>query len=268
MTLDTIDPHDWATAAPHFAALASEEVTAQTVGGWLGRWSDLEKTLAEAGAQAYRAKSEDTTDQAAEAAYLHFVQQIVPPWTVAAQALKTKLLAVPDFAPEPDQVQFLRRLRSDAELFRDANVPIQAQLQTLTNNYDKITGPMTVTLGGEELTLPQAEQRGADTDRSRLARKPGGRCRPAGFCRAVIWTRCILKPCCPCAVKLAQNAGLPDLPGIYVARAEAASTTRPPTAWRSATRLPPKPCRWRGRYLEARRRVARGRDAAPVGPQR
>ncbi len=208
MTLDTIDPHDWATAAPYFAALASEEVIAQTVGGWLGRWSDLEKTLAEAGAQAYRAKSEDTTDQAAEAAYLHFVQQIVPPWTVAAQALKTKLLAVPDFAPEPDQVQFLRRLRSDADLFRDANVPIQAQLQTLTNNYDKITGPMTVTLGGEELTLPQAEQRLSDTDRS--AREAAWRAVQDRWLRSRGELDELYLAMRPLRRKLAENAGLPD----------------------------------------------------------
>ena len=163
---ETIDPQQWETVAPSFAALVSEELTANDVSDWLLRWSELEKTLAEAGAKAGRAKSEDTTDPQAEAAYLNFVQQSVPKWTIAAQGLKTKLLAVPDFTPEPDQVQLLRRLRNDADLFREANVPIQAQLQTLGNEYDKITGPMTVMLGGGEMTLPQAEQREMDTDRA------------------------------------------------------------------------------------------------------
>ena len=165
-TLNAINPHDWNTVAPHFEALTEEALTAATVGDWLMRWSELEKILGEAGAKAGRAKSEDTTDAAAEASYLNFVQQIVPKWTVAAQALKTKLLAVPDYAPPADQEQFLKRLRSDADLFQAANVPIQAELQTLANEYSKLTGPMTVTLGGEEMTLPQAEQQGMDADRA------------------------------------------------------------------------------------------------------
>ncbi len=163
---DGINPQDWETVAPHFAALADEELTAQGVGDWLLRWSELEKHLGEAGARAGRAKSEDTTDQQAEAAYLHFVQEIIPPWTVAAQALKTKLLAVPGYEPVPEHRQFLRRLRSDADLFRAENVPLQAELQTLANDYNKLTGAMSVTLGGEEVTLPQAEGKLLDPDRT------------------------------------------------------------------------------------------------------
>ncbi|MDQ2799146.1 MAG: M3 family oligoendopeptidase [Armatimonadota bacterium] len=166
MNEDSINPHEWETVAPHFAALANEDLTANGVGDWLLRWSELEKSLGEAGARAGRAKSEDTTDTEAERVYLHFVQDIYPKWTVAAQALKTKLLAVPGYEPLPEHRQFLRRLRNDADLFRPANVPIQAELQTLANDYDKLTGPMTVTINGEELTLPQAEQKMLSPDRS------------------------------------------------------------------------------------------------------
>ena len=56
------DGYDWDKAAPQFAALASEDLTAEGVGGWLERWSELEKDLGEAGARASRAKSEDTQD--------------------------------------------------------------------------------------------------------------------------------------------------------------------------------------------------------------
>ena len=205
---DTIEPQDWNTVAPHFAMLESENLTADGVGGWLLRWSDLEKTLGEAGAKAGRAKSEDTSDAGAEAAYLNFVQQIVPRWTVAAQKLKTKLLAVPDFAPEPEQEQFLRRLRSDADLFQESNVPIQAQLQTLANEYSKITGPMTVTLGGEELTLPQAEQTGLDRDRA--VREEGWRAVQNRWLESRGELDALYLQMLPLRRELAKNAGLPD----------------------------------------------------------
>ena len=205
---DTIDPQQWETVAPHFAALASEELTANGVSDWLLRWSELEKTLGEAGAKAGRAKSEDTTDAEAEAAYLNFVQQIVPKWTVAAQALKTKLLAVPGFTPEPDQVQFLRRLRNDADLFREANVPLQAELQTLANEYDKLTGPMTVTLGGEEMTLPQAESLGSDTNRA--VRERAWRAIQSRWLQSRSALDTLYLQMLPLRRQLAENAGLPD----------------------------------------------------------
>jgi len=206
--LDTIDPQDWNTAAPYFAALADENVTAESVGDWLTRWSELEKALGEAGAAAGRAKSEDTTDTSAEANYLNFVQKIVPPWSVAAQALKTKLLAVSDYTPPPDQEQFLRRLRNDADLFREANVPIQAELQTLANNYDKLTGAMTVTLDGEEMTLPQAEQRGLDADRT--VREDAWRIVQNRWLQSREALDALYLEMLPLRRKLAENAGLPN----------------------------------------------------------
>ena len=207
-SLDTIDPREWNTAAPHFAALATEEVTRDTVGDWLLRWSDLEKVLGEAGAAASRAKSEDTTDTGAEAAYLNFVQNIIPQWTVAAQALKTKLLGVPGYEPLPEYQQFLRRLRNDADLFRTENVPIQAQLQTLANDYDKLTGPMTVRLGGEELTLPQAEQRGLETDRA--VREEAWHAVQNRWLESRAELDTLYLQMLPLRRQLAKNAGMPD----------------------------------------------------------
>ena len=205
---ETINPHAWNTVAPFFDALAAEELTAETIGDWLTRWSELEKVLGEAGAAAGRAKSEDTTNADAEAKYLNFVQKIMPQWTIAAQALKTKLLDVPDFTPPPDQEQFVRRLRNDADLFRESNVSIQAELQTLANEYSKLTGAMTVTLHGEELTLPQAEQRGMDTDRN--VREDAWRVVQSRWLESREALDALYLQMLPLRRQLAQNAGLPN----------------------------------------------------------
>ncbi|MGI4790049.1 MAG: M3 family oligoendopeptidase [Janthinobacterium lividum] len=206
--LDTINPQDWNTVAPHFATLTTEELTPDGIGDWLMRWSDLEKVLGEAGATAGRAKSEDTTDKNAEAVYLNFVQNVVPHWTVAAQALKTKLLAVPGYTPLPEHEQFLRRLRNDADLFRADNVPIQAQLQTLGNDYDKLTGPMIVSLGGEEMTLPQAEQHGLDSDRA--VREEAWHAVQNRWLESRTDLDALYLKMLPLRRQLAKNAGLPD----------------------------------------------------------
>ena len=205
---DTINPRDWDTVAPHFAALANENLTADGVADWLGRWSELEKELGEAGAAASRAKSEDTTDTEAEAVYLHFVQEIYPQWSVAAQNLKTKLLAVPGYNPPSEHQQFLRRLRSDSDLFRADNVPIQAELQTLANDYDKITGVMAVTLHGEEMTLQQAEQNLLDSDRE--AREAAWRVVQNRWMESRGEFDELYLKMLPLRRQLAKNAGLPD----------------------------------------------------------
>ena len=208
MSETTIDPQNWDTVAPYFSALAGEDLTADGVDDWLMRWSELEKTLGEAGSWAGRAKSEDTTNAEAEKAYLNFVQQIVPAWSMAAQALKTKLLAVKDYSVPPEYRQFLRRLRNDADLFRAENVPLQAQLQTLANDYDKRTGTMAVTLDGREMTLPAAEGQWQDPDRS--VREAAWRAVMGcwGGARADLDT--LFLKLLPLRRKLAENAGLPD----------------------------------------------------------
>ncbi len=166
LDLAAISGTDWSSLKPHFEALAAEALTAQGVSPWLLRWSDLLKVIHEAGARAERAKSEDTTDTDAEAAFLHYVEEIVPQTEVASQALKTKLLDVPGYVPAAEHVQMIKRLRSDADLFRAENVPLQSQLDVLANDYDKIAGSLSVTLSGEEMTLPQAGLRLLATDRA------------------------------------------------------------------------------------------------------
>ena len=207
-TLNTLDPQDWSTVAPYFSALADEDLKADDVSGWLLRWSELEKVLGEAGSWANRAKSEDTTNAEAEKAYLNFVQQIVPAWSVAAQGLKTKLLGVPGYEPDQEHTQFLRRLRNDADLFRAENVPVQAQLQTLANEYDKRTGPMAVTVDGQRMTLPEAEALWQSPDRH--VREEAWRAVMDCWGEARTEMDALFLQQLPLRRKLAENAGLPD----------------------------------------------------------
>lgn len=207
-TLHTLDPQDWNTVAPFFSALADEDLTAHGVSDWLLRWSELEKTLGEAGSWANRAKSEDTTNSEAEKAYLNFVQQIIPAWSMAAQELKTKLLGVPGYEPDQGHTQFLRRLRNDADLFRAENVPVQAQLQTLANEYDKRTGPMAVTVDGQRMTLPEAEALWQSPDRR--VREEAWRAVMDCWSEARVELDALFLQQLPLRRKLAENAGLPD----------------------------------------------------------
>ncbi|HWG85992.1 MAG TPA: M3 family oligoendopeptidase [Deinococcales bacterium] len=166
MTASNLDPRSWESIEPHFRSLEQEDLTAEGVPQWLARWSELEKAIGEAGVAAYRARTEDTTDEAAERAYLHLVENVQPRVRVASNALKAKLLAVPGLSPTPDTEVLLTRFRAEAAAFREENAPVYAELAVMGSEYDRIAGAMTVTLDGEELTVQQASVRLEDPDRT------------------------------------------------------------------------------------------------------
>ena len=148
---------DWATVQPYFDALLTIELNAQTVDAWLQQWSDLEAVLEEAAAQIYREVTENTADAAAEERFNLYVEQILPQAKIATQALKQKLLAVDSYQPSPDTALLLRRFRTESEIFRDENVPIESALTLLGNQYNKIVGGMTIEWKGQTETLPMAK---------------------------------------------------------------------------------------------------------------
>jgi oligoendopeptidase F len=60
----------------------------------------------------------------------------------------------------------LRRFRAAIEIFREANVPLVAEAEGLTAQYQQITGTMTATWGGEEVPLPRLSPFLKSADRS------------------------------------------------------------------------------------------------------
>ena len=148
----------WADFVPRYESLAVQNLTPQNVADWIERWSDLQKDVQQANTVLMRAKDADPSDRAAEGAYLMFVQEVLPENSRADQKLTEKLLALQGWTPEPQHVQMLRRLKEEAALFREANVPLETEIQTLTNEFNKITGALRATVRGEELSIPQAQK--------------------------------------------------------------------------------------------------------------
>ena len=77
--MQSLDPRDWDSIQPHFKALERQDLSRANLEDWLQTWSDLEAQIYEAHSRAYRAKMEDTTNRAAEADYLHLLENILPP---------------------------------------------------------------------------------------------------------------------------------------------------------------------------------------------
>ncbi len=155
-TIEIARADDWSSWKPYFDQLESEELSVENLPAWLEKWSDLEGHLREESLKAGRARDENTADKTAEETYKRFLSDIRPKASVAGQALRAKLLAVQNYEPAPDEVDLLLRMRSDSELFRDKNVPLQAETSVLASEYNKMVGGLTVEWEGRDQTLAEA----------------------------------------------------------------------------------------------------------------
>src|SRR5205085_5657412 len=61
---------------------------------------------------------------------------------------------------------YLRNVRKSIDLFREANIPIQAELSVKSQQFGQITGAMSVEVKGQEYTLQQASKFLEDPDRA------------------------------------------------------------------------------------------------------
>ena len=83
------------------------------------------------------------------------IQPKIEPYAVA---LNKKLIQSP-FIEELDKEKYftyLRSVRKSIELFREDNIPLQAELAVLQQQYGVITGKMRIEVNGQEYTLQQA----------------------------------------------------------------------------------------------------------------
>jgi oligoendopeptidase F len=145
----------WDDVAPYYEVLATAPLSADTVEPWLDRWSRLDALIGEAGTLAMIAYTGDTSDPAREAAYLRFSTEIFPKLDEQGVRLARRLL---DLGwSRPDLETTLRRFRTDAEIFREENVPLFAELEELSAAYQKIVGGLSAEWDGERRTIPQLQ---------------------------------------------------------------------------------------------------------------
>ena len=154
----------WGDLAPHYRALEERPLDAAALRAWLADWSALDARVDEAYAAALVAYTADTRDEAREAAYLRWASEIAPKLHEVRVALGRRLL--PFEATLPDLAVMLREIRTDVEIFREANLPRMAKLEELEAAYDKITGGLTVEWEGERKTVPALQPFLLESDRA------------------------------------------------------------------------------------------------------
>lgn len=133
---------------------------------WLEDASELLSALDEERARRYVAMTCQTDDPEREKAFLFYIEQIVPKIKPLAHALDEAYLRSPHRPALPPRYRHLDRLiENRVALFRPENVPLETEEAKLKQQYQKITGAMTVTFRGKEHTLQQMARYLEETDR-------------------------------------------------------------------------------------------------------
>jgi oligoendopeptidase F len=146
----------WEQILPRYEDLAARSLTPgddAAIESWLADWSALESALGEAATLARIAYGADTGNPEKEAANRRFSSEIGPRADEQGVRLANKLLDT-GYARD-DLATTLRRFRTDRDIFREVNVPLQEQLQDTNAQYQKLTGGMTAEWDGQEIPLPR-----------------------------------------------------------------------------------------------------------------
>jgi oligoendopeptidase F len=151
---------DWSQIAPLFDALEkrlSEIKEAKQLEEWLLDWGELTAALEEEGAKRYIAMSCHTDNAETEKAYLEFIEKIEPELKPRNFKLDQLYLAhvAREKLPQERYRVFDRYTKQHVEIFREENVPLETEEARLGQQYQKLSGALTVNFRGEEKTLVQ-----------------------------------------------------------------------------------------------------------------
>lgn len=159
----------WETLEPYFKDLLDRSIhSKEDLENWLLDISEIEAVVSEDACWRQIKMTCDTTDKSLEEAFTFFCMEIQPKLQPYADALNKKLVNSP-YLKELDQEKFatyLRSVKKSIALFREANIPIQAELSVLQQQYGAIAGKMSIEVNGEEYTLQQAAKFFENPDRA------------------------------------------------------------------------------------------------------
>ncbi|HLO79493.1 MAG TPA: M3 family oligoendopeptidase [Chitinophagaceae bacterium] len=150
---------DWKSLEPWFQDLIDREIhSLDAFEKWLADLNELEAVISEDACWRQIRMTCDTTDKALEESFNYFYLEIQPKIQPLSDQLNKKLISSP-FTSQLDHDKYftyIRNVKKNIDLFREENIPIQAEINVVQQQYGQVAGAMTVTVDGQEFTLQQA----------------------------------------------------------------------------------------------------------------
>jgi oligoendopeptidase F len=149
----------WDELLPYFNVLKDSEISSlSSLESWLVNKSELEAFLQEDLGWRYIKQTCDTNNEEKRNSLHFFIQEIEPHIANFFNLFNKKLLSSP-FLNELSQEKYgvyLRGIKKEVQLFREENIPLLTEIQTLANEYGQIMGGLSVEVDGKVLTFQQA----------------------------------------------------------------------------------------------------------------
>ena len=160
---------DWTGLEPYFKNLLERQISSvKALEQWLKDGSELEAVISEDACWRQIRMTCDTENKELEEAFNFFMMELQPKIQPYSDKLNRKLVESP-FTNQLDQQKYftyLRNVKKNIDLFREANIPLHAALNVEAQHYGMIAGKMTVQVKGKEYTLQQAAKFLEDPDRN------------------------------------------------------------------------------------------------------
>ena len=150
---------NWEVLEPYFKDLLDRDIsTKEKLEQWLKDQSELEAIVNEDSCWRQIKMTCDTENKLLEEAFNYFCMEIQPRIQPYSDALNKKLINSPLLAELDEEKYFtyIRSVRKSIELFREENIPLQAEMAVLQQQFGQVTGAMTITVNDKEYTLQQA----------------------------------------------------------------------------------------------------------------
>jgi oligoendopeptidase F len=197
---------NWEEIKPYADALVAEEITAGSLTQWMEKWTMLYNLITECYYRLMLRNMTHTNDKKNTNRYHEYGEKVIPEAKKFEKAMIDKLLGS---GLEPDNCAIpLRKMRSEASLFREENLSIQTEIEKLLSKRQEIKSKRMVDWDGEELTIKQVLDKLEEPDRA--VRERAYRAYIAGVSKDQevidqIWVQLLEK-----RQQLAENAGFAD----------------------------------------------------------
>lgn len=164
-----LDLGDQAVVESYYAALAGRPLSSKSaLEAWLLDWSELEAWLDEEESVRHVEMTCHTDDPVREKRYLSFIEEVSPTAKSWSNKLDRKLLESEHRnGLSRDRFEVLLRcVENRVALFREENIPLQTEDETLRQQYQKLTGGLMVEHDGREQTMQEMARYLEEPDRA------------------------------------------------------------------------------------------------------
>lgn len=163
--------NSWEVLQPYFDELLSRSIDSKDdLKKWFADRSELESVVSEDLAWRYIRMTCYTENKDYLNAYQDFIQNIQPQIAPVSDQLNKKAAAsefLNQLTNDEGYDIMIRNLKKEIEIFREENVPLYTEISTESQRYAQISGAMTVTIDGKEMTLQQASVMLMSPDRAK-----------------------------------------------------------------------------------------------------